>query len=201
MTEQVISGIYKITFPSGKTYIGKSIDFYTRIKQHYDKFKKGTAAKPMQEQYNLYKTFRAEVVFECHPDHIDLMEAVFISRINPDLNTSRPADPFPGIHGRDLDNITDWFDKSTYDHAVMLNNNKRTIRRLQEECAEYIEELDELEKKRTEEEINTEAGAKLQLAIQSIEELTEETTRYKSTINSLKQHISYLELPWWKKFF
>ena len=28
------SGIYKFTFPSGKVYIGQSIDLYKRINQH-----------------------------------------------------------------------------------------------------------------------------------------------------------------------
>lgn len=205
MTSPIVSGIYKITFPSGKTYIGKSIDFYTRIKQHHDKFKKGTAAKPMQEQFNAYRNFQAECVFECHADHIDIMEAVFISRLNPDLNTSRPVDPFPGVTGKEFDDICAWFSESTYQHVTKLIKNKYTIHRLQEECAEYIDELDQLEKKRTKEEIESAAGVRLHQALVDIKELKDLTKRAreydKDQIEKLKQHIHYLEMPWWKKLF
>lgn len=33
-----ISGIYKINFPNGKSYIGRAVDIKSRIKEHnYDK--------------------------------------------------------------------------------------------------------------------------------------------------------------------
>lgn len=201
MTDPIVSGIYRITFPSGKTYIGKSIDYYTRIKQHYDKFKKGTAAKPMQEQYNKYKSFKAEVIFECHPDHIDLMESLYIAREIPDLNTTRPSDPFPGVYGDDLEAITDKFDISTYEHVKIINNISSSNQKLQKNIQEYKSYVVELEKERTEEELATEVGEKLQDAIEQNEDYVRLINERNNAINNLKQRIQYLEQPWWKKFF
>ena len=44
------SGIYKLTFKSGNFYIGKSNNIDRRWQEHFDKFKKGTAAKNMQAE-------------------------------------------------------------------------------------------------------------------------------------------------------
>ena len=46
------SGIYKLTFSDGTTYIGKSVDIERRWKEHADKFAKRTAAKAMQYAYD-----------------------------------------------------------------------------------------------------------------------------------------------------
>ena len=42
------SGIYRLTYRTGETYVGKSIHLTTRWKQHFDKLSKGKAAKNMQ---------------------------------------------------------------------------------------------------------------------------------------------------------
>lgn len=90
-------GIYKLTFKSGKFYIGQSVDIEQRWKQHAEKFRKGTAAKNMQEEYNRSGFPDAIVLMECHKDHLDMMESMYINsmRINGRfkmLNTSIPKD-------------------------------------------------------------------------------------------------------------
>lgn len=73
------SGIYKLTFSSGKFYIGKSIHIQERWKQHFDKFRKGKAAENMQREFDRCGYPETEVILECHPDHIDIMECYLIN--------------------------------------------------------------------------------------------------------------------------
>jgi len=86
------SGIYKLIFSSGKCYIGKSADIPSRWKQHTDRFKKGDAASKMQQEYNKCGVPEIEVIFECHADHIDIMETYCIHAHDRAmlLNTSVP---------------------------------------------------------------------------------------------------------------
>lgn len=73
------SGIYKLTFPSGKYYIGQTNNFSRRWEEHAEKMRKGTAARPMQAEYERYGFPDANVLFECHPDHLSLMEPYYIA--------------------------------------------------------------------------------------------------------------------------
>lgn len=86
------SGIYRLTFSSGKYYIGKSLDLETRWKQHFNKFATGKAARPMQLEYDRCGLPKTEVIFECHQDHIDILEEWLIDQFKgPDmLNTTYP---------------------------------------------------------------------------------------------------------------
>ena len=72
------SGIYRLTFSSGKYYVGKSLDLETRWKQHFNKFATGKAARPMQLEYDRCGLPQTEVIFECHKDHIDILEELLI---------------------------------------------------------------------------------------------------------------------------
>lgn len=197
----MISGIYKITFPSGKRYIGKSIDVDTRWKQHTDKLRKGDAAKNMQEQWNTYREFIGEVIFECHPDHIDIMESYFIARLNPELNTTRPADPFPGLHGSAIDDMSQWFQMSTLKHTQYLNEFTKQVDNLMEVNEDLLKDLKQAARKRSEEEIKTEVGKQLSLAIKESNKKDKEIANLNQQISSLSRHIQYLNQPWWKKLF
>lgn len=187
MADPIVSGIYKITFPSGNFYIGKSIDVYARWKQHTDKLKKGTAAKPMQVQWNTHKQFKAECIFECHPDHIDIMEAFYISRMLPPLNTTRPQDPFPGMSFDKIDSIAAWFHMSTVEHITLMEKYKV-------ELDSTKKDLTNTSKKRSAEEIQTTLGKELSKTIQQsyIKDLE---------IDSLKSQLRYAQIPWWQKLF
>ena len=91
------TGIYQLTFSSGKRYIGQSIDVEARWKQHTDKFRKGTAAKPMQAEFHASGYPDADLLLECHKDHLDMMESMYINsnciaHKHLMLNTSIPKD-------------------------------------------------------------------------------------------------------------
>jgi hypothetical protein len=92
------SGVYKLTFSSGREYIGKSVDIESRWKQHADKFRKGTAAKLMQQEYDDYGFPDANIIYPCHEDHLDIVEETLIWRNVPLLN---------GTKGRDRLSVTE----------------------------------------------------------------------------------------------
>lgn len=84
------SGIYKLTFEDGSMYVGKSIDMLRRWKEHINKFQKGTAAKDLQHKYNCYGLPDHSILHICHPDHVDLLESIYIDRYwGSLLNTTR----------------------------------------------------------------------------------------------------------------
>lgn len=86
------SGIYRLTYRTGETYVGKSIHLTTRWKQHFDKLLKGKAAKNMQDAYHASGDCfpRTEVLLYCHPDMLDYYEGYFINELKPPLNTAIP---------------------------------------------------------------------------------------------------------------
>jgi len=47
----MISGIYRLEFPSGNYYLGKSVDIEKRWKQHRTALLKGTHTKILQAEY------------------------------------------------------------------------------------------------------------------------------------------------------
>lgn len=90
------SGIYRLTYKNGATYVGKSKHLNTRWKQHFDKLLKGKAAKNMQDAYHASgnQLPKTEVLVYCHLDLLDYYEGYFINKLNPPLNTQIP-DPLP----------------------------------------------------------------------------------------------------------
>lgn len=86
------SGIYKLTFKDGSIYIGKSSNIDKRWSQHSKAMLKGTHTKKIQEAFAKFGDPKFEVIFECHPDHIDIMEGYFINIFwnSKILNTTQP---------------------------------------------------------------------------------------------------------------
>jgi hypothetical protein len=87
------SGIYQLNFDNQAYYIGQSQNIEIRMKQHADKFLKGTAAAKMQDAYRQLGMPRADVLLECHKDHLDAMENYYIHQrktLPNCLNTSAP---------------------------------------------------------------------------------------------------------------
>lgn len=195
------SGIYMLTFPSGRTYIGKSINIPNRWVQHRDKLSRGTAAKLMQDEFNRFGDFEGEVLFECHPDHIDILEAMFISRIKPELNGTAPADPFEGLTPPEIDSIANWFHQSTIEHVTSIITITEALERIKELHKDAVKQIESLSAYRSKEEIETTVGFRI---IKLQKELEEEQAKNRDLTSSLKlaiQRINYLSIPWWKKVF
>lgn len=87
------SGIYKLTFRSGRYYIGKSANIESRWCQHRDKLRKGMGSVKLQIEFNRYKDYNQEVLFSCHPDHLNIMETYCLNKLDKSkmLNTTFPT--------------------------------------------------------------------------------------------------------------
>lgn len=97
----MISGIYKLTFKDGSFYIGKSSNIDKRWAQHSKAMLKGTHAKKIQEAYYNNGMPKFEIIFECHQDHIDILEGYYINYFwsSNILNTTQP----PKLTERELE--------------------------------------------------------------------------------------------------
>lgn len=120
------SGIYKLTFSSGKYYIGKSLDVEARWKQHYHKFSTGKAARPMQVEFSRCGPPKTEVIFYCHKDHIDLMEDWLIDQLKgPDmLNTTYPKVDRSQEVAELIRHSQDLLQQSTWEHLQLIHKTK-----------------------------------------------------------------------------
>jgi len=114
-------GVYKLTFNSGMIYIGKSIDIETRWKQHWDKLRSGKGAVKMQREFDNYGFPETRIIYDCHEDHIDFIEACFINSYprSSMLNGTFPA----ALALKDINLINEQhsaFQASTFDHVRAL---------------------------------------------------------------------------------
>lgn len=126
------SGIYKLIFPSDKYYIGKSEDIQARWKQHYASFEKGTHSKRMQEEFNRHGHPEGIVLLDCHRDHIDLMESLFIEDNQGPLCLNGNAPKAVGLWEREvLLNNVESLEVSTAVHIKVLNDYDAKIKKLE----------------------------------------------------------------------
>ena len=166
------SGIYKLIFSSGKCYIGKSMDVPSRWKQHTDRFKKGDAAGKMQQEYNRCGVPEMEVIFECHSDHIDIMETYCIHAHDRSmlLNTSIPE----SLSQEEYNNLLlspEVLKFSTSDHVATMFSLNKDVRELKAQIAE------------------------LKTAAPDLKPLHAEIERLKDEVNYYKAQ------PWYSKIF
>jgi antirestriction protein len=123
------SGIYRLTFSSGKYYIGKSLDLETRWKQHFNKFATGKAARPMQIEYDKCGLPQTEVIYYCHRDHIDILEELLIDQEkSPDMLNST----YPEVDRTDeiailINKSRELLQLSTFEHLEMLHNSEQRV--------------------------------------------------------------------------
>ncbi|MFI3219384.1 MAG: GIY-YIG nuclease family protein [Methylococcales bacterium] len=220
------SGVYQLTFSSGDTYIGKSINIEERWKQHTNKMYKGTAAKNMQAAFNAYGAPMGRILRECHEDHIDVVESCFISRNKPTLNSDRPKDPYPDLTPEQLDFLFDTYVHSARDLVAINQQDEAaaerekealnsTLRGIQKEMEGTIKDIAELEvlnarliRKRGDEELQADISNKIKEQGKYINSLVKDysnLTRINQDLTVLveqqKREITYHRLPWWKKMF
>lgn len=206
------SGIYQLTFSSGDTYIGKSVNVENRWRQHLNSMTNRTAAKNMQAAYDTYGEFDPKLLLACHPDHLDLAESCLISRFKPSLNTTRPPDPFAGMPEDNLIHVFTKLGYSTLDHIneiIKLEHNAESIVQwMQDERGtnsmlrlDLESQISRLSHDRSEEELDNDLADRIAVAEAESEQLTKELTRLQRTFDNLTKQLKYERLPWWKKMF
>jgi hypothetical protein len=152
------SGIYKFFFKSGHFYIGKSIHIDTRWEQHKKKMELGKAAAPVQRCYDTYGMPTFEVLLDCHEDHIDILENIFISILHRDfshimLNTSIPLG-YDQHYCDTILNNSDLLDLGTHEHILKIRTLEKVVQDLgsktDSSTEDYSEEVLDLEYYNTE---------------------------------------------------
>lgn len=216
------SGIYKLTFPSGNFYIGKSNDIEKRWKQHWDKFSSGKHTRLMQPEFDLYRDYDQEVLVYAHEDHIDILEETFIARLNPPLNGTKGKDRLY-IAPEHEEIFFPYFSMSTLEHIALAHNTKNEVSELKDKISEmntdaelarsefmdqadsYIETIDMLRKVRSKEELQADISGR-------VSELTAGMVSANRTVSGLNNEVNklikenyelwrYKKLPWYKKIF
>lgn len=142
------SGIYRLTYKTGETYVGKSIHLTTRWKQHFDKLSKGKAAKNMQDAYHASGNHfpKTEVLLYCHPDMLDYYEGYFINHLRPPLNTAIPVEL--SDHAKEV--LVDHANNDRAQYSVVaiievLNNFADNLADERNKNSELVEQAEELE--------------------------------------------------------
>lgn len=92
-------GIYSITSPSGKKYIGSSNNIPNRWRAHKLELKKGVHHSPyLQNAWNKYQgDFKFEVLLVCPEDCLQLYEQQYLDFYRPEYNISPTAYSCRGI--------------------------------------------------------------------------------------------------------
>lgn len=88
-----ISGVYSITSPSGRTYVGSSNDIRRRWYEHHWRMKNGKSSSPSLDRafkkYGLLMKF--EILEICAVDDLRKVEQKFIDLLQPSYNVSKDA--------------------------------------------------------------------------------------------------------------
>lgn len=145
-----LSGIYTLTFPTGAIYVGKTNDFVRRVEEHRKKLESGTAAKLLQAELSKLSSgneLSFSLVVECHEDHIDLMEDIYIRQAKADygslcLNTTQRKALSQEATDILLKNV-ELLNNSTADHLQLLKSHKITMAELQERI-DFLENTEEM---------------------------------------------------------
>ena len=172
------SGVYQLKF-GRETYIGKSNNIERRWEEHANNLAAGKAAKKLQAAYKRYGVPERIVLFECHPDHIDLVETLMVDRFKPSLNNAGTV----YISGPDVGTLWDsdeMLKLSTGDHLRTIDRQQKVIARISDELMQLLDEDDVAN-----ELVNTR---------QALSELMKEVV-------DLKLQLTIAKKPWWKKLF
>ncbi len=85
-------GIYCLTFPNGKFYIGSSCVIKKRTRIHECELESGRHKNGrLQKAYNKYKLMEKKTLLVCSRDELKFYEQLIIDGLKPPLNISRNA--------------------------------------------------------------------------------------------------------------
>ena len=185
------SGIYRLTFSSGKYYVGKSLDIETRWKQHFNKFATGKAARPMQIEYDRCGLPETQVIFSCHQDHIDILEEWLIDQLKgPDmLNTTYPKITRTPEVCALIENNRDLLKLSTWAHLEIIDNAEKIIQEHQQARKNSEQQLEDLR-------------SKGYIMDSDYEQIVDLAAEFKDSLESKQAELQRLKnLSWWDRLF
>lgn len=91
---KLLSGVYSITSPSGKQYVGSAKSMRHRWSAHCSALRRGDHHSPqLQRAFNKYgeDSLRFEVLLVCAPEHLTMYEQAAIDAMGPAYNVLRHA--------------------------------------------------------------------------------------------------------------
>ena len=193
------SGIYRLTYKTGETYVGKSIHLNIRWKQHFDKLSKGKAAKEMQDAYYAsdHEYPETEVLLYCHPDMLDYYEGYFINDLKPVLNTAIPTELTEHAKAILVEHANRGFAKYSIVDAIQVMENQ--VRQLDEfsELEEDYHEISEAWHSRAVR--DNWANEEYRTAIDNYLELEAERDYLDEELKSLQFRV--IEANWWQRLW
>ena len=175
------SGIYQLTFTNGMRYIGKSNDIDRRWKEHKYNFDNNKAAAKMQAEFKRCGYPTAEVLLNCHKDHLDILETYLIATMRPELNT-RIELPISRDDYYALMQQSQLLEDSTVEHIKFISNLVNVVESLEEEVATQTAYITELEKDIDAEKMSIEYYAKFHAEVDSH---TETVAAYEIEVQTL----------------
>lgn len=88
----IITGVYKITSPSGNFYIGSSKNIKDRFRRHKHQLRTNTHKNfILQKAWNKYGDFLYEIIEECVFEFLIEKEQYYINTLKPEYNISKSA--------------------------------------------------------------------------------------------------------------
>jgi group I intron endonuclease len=104
ISEKGCAGIYKITAPNGKCYVGSSKDMLFRARQHGSKLRSNKHTNQyLQNSFNKYGRLIFEPIYRCEASELEKWEQVFINELEPSFNVLRTAYSSRGYRHKDED--------------------------------------------------------------------------------------------------
>lgn len=208
-------GIYKLTFSSGRSYIGKSIDIENRWKQHFEKMRSGKASKPMQEEFMRCGYPDPAILYICHEDHIDIIEETLIHRLNPELNTTKGRERLNSddnglVNKSEI--LEELLGSGTMGHIAEIAKHRERTYELLAHVDTLLEGTRKLTEARSQEEltydvmgriksaesISSSYKKRMEAALHKVDKLEKELEVSRTHTANL---VKYIETPWWNKLF
>lgn len=87
------SGVYSITAPSGRQYVGSAVNFVSRWQGHRNRLRRGIHDNAaLQAAWNKYgSALRFEKIIICSREQVVMYEQIAIDALNPAMNICRVA--------------------------------------------------------------------------------------------------------------
>lgn len=86
-------GIYQLTFPNGKFYIGSSCQIHVRFNVHIKSMNKGRHINDlMQRTFQKYGAPSLKILLICQKEQLKFYEQIVLDGLRPEINLNRFAD-------------------------------------------------------------------------------------------------------------